>query len=41
MKRNETDISWLHEDFFVSFLYKTKMISLAKVTKTKDFAFSS
>ena len=25
----------------ISFLYKTKMISLAKVTKTRDFAFSS
>ena len=24
-----------------TFLYKTKMISLAKVTKTRDFAFSS
>ena len=27
--------------FYYSFLYKTKMISLAKVTKTRDFAFSS
>ena len=25
--------------FIVSFLYKTKMISLAKVTKTREFAF--
>ena len=32
---------WSFHYLIIPFLYKTKMISLAKVTKTRDFVFSS